>query len=480
MNFREAALNIGTLGYHSYQKSLKLQETLKSLQDSQLSGGAITAFNGPSVRQDQRPETAQKQNVQALRTLAETNPWVRAAIKIYRDKVAGATPVVVTKDPSRPMNETVKAEIEALIANPTPRNTPYTTLKKMMVEDYLVLGHGVLRKKIRRDLVPYQFDIVDAQRFAFIKNWDGSPDKPHYAIIDPAKKTILEYLADQQAMVLFNSMRSYDNLGLSHVEVLFNALTSLSDGDEFLKSQVMNPTPSGMLQLGQGFQPTQADQVRAQLMANKYPFLIAAGGTGTQWVPFTASPKDLQILEAQVWFVRQICALFDISTADLALAVDTSRANTEAMQVKTSEGQMTLLEDIRDLENEEITLKYGSYEEHNCYLDYPVLNQRDEVTQTDIAVRQTASGLSSINESRAELGKEPLKLPIADDLLITVGNTIQSVRLLNQQLYGTGQTLLPQPVEQDQGQQDSNSSHDKNSDKGNDNSQTQGKGYRKR
>ena len=436
----DAFKSIATFGYTERRRALQLEQKLKSLLDSQSTGAGVQAYNTTQGDQD-RPPTAFKQNIQALRTLAETQPWVRAAMKVYRDRVAGATPELVAVDPSRPMDKRVVKDINLLLTHPTPKNTPYTTLKKMMVEDYLTLGHGVIEKKLRKDTTPYQLDIVNAAEFAFVKNWEGKPGTPHYAVIDPASRKVRRYLADEQAMVLFNSMRSYDLLGLSHVEVLWKALVSLTDGDEFLKAQVMNPVPAGYLSLGEGSSPAQADQARSQMMALKYPFLIGSGLKSAQWIPFTATPKDLQILDAQEWFVRQICAVFGLSTTDLALAVDTSRANTETLQSMTSEALFNLLKDIRDLENQEIVLKYGPAEEHNVMIDYPALNQRDESAQTDIAQKQTGNNLASLNEGRTALGLERLELPIADEILVPVpsGPPIP-LSVLNRQYFANQDT----------------------------------------
>jgi hypothetical protein len=415
----DAIKSIATFGYTERKRALVLEQRLKSLLDSQTSGAGVQSFSTTQGDQD-RPPTAFKQNVIALRTLAETQPWVRAAIKIYRDRVAGAEWKVVPYDPTKPMDKRVARDVEALLDDPTPKNTPYATLKKMQMEDYLVLGHGVIEKKLRKDLTPYQLDIIDAATFAFVKDWNGDPAKPHYAVIDPASRKVRRYLADQQAMVLFNTMRSYDPLGLSHVEVLWKALVSLTDGDDFLKQQVMNPVPAGYLALGEGSTPTQADQARSQMMALKYPFLIGSGLKGAQWIPFTAAPKDLQILEAQEWFVREICTVFGLSTTDLALAVDTSRSNTETLQTMTSEALLNTLEDVRDLENQELVLQHGPVDEHNVMIDYPALNQRDESVQTDIAQKQTGNNTASINEGRTALGLDRLEMPIADEILVQV------------------------------------------------------------
>ncbi len=64
--------------------------------------------------------------------------------------------------------------------------------------------------------------------------------------------------------------------------------------------------------------------------------------------------EELKILDGCEWFVRQVAAFFNISTAKPKLAVDTYRTNTESMladDLEAIEGDLTRiieLENLRD------------------------------------------------------------------------------------------------------------------------------------
>ena len=442
LDFGDAAKSIATLGLTSFRRQKKLETEVSGLKVLLESArGANTAalisrdFGIESVNSRPYASTANgnrieqlsrvgARDVRTLRAIAQKNIWVEAAIRICTQRLARAKPVIRQYNRDKPLNKAVKQQIETLLSNPTPRKMTYTQMRSAAIRDYYVIGHGVILKSLNRDLTTYRLDVFDAARLGFVPDWDGNPKRPHYAIMenDGDGSRVKEWLADPQAMVFFNTPRSYSELGLSNVEVLYRSLLSILEGDEVLAKQVLMPTKSGLLNLGRGLVADQIKEVRAKIEQNDYPFVITGGLDNPQWVGIgqTGVTAD-QIINALVWFVRGICAIFGISTSDLMLSVDTSRANTESLSDNTDEGLITLLEYLRDVENSELVLPFGPFEEHNCYLDYPTLNQQDEAAQTSIATAQIGSGLISINDGRASLGKDPRPERIANDILIPMG-----------------------------------------------------------
>ena len=421
------------------------EQAEKSLRDASMSSEPVSSPGGniTVIRAAGGSGTARlfkKQNVRSLRNYAEYSVWVRAAIDIYRNSIGQAQWQVVPYDPMKPPNESVQREIEDLLDNPNTTGESYSSIKERMVEDYLVLGHGAVEQALRRDGTPYQLWPVDASRFAFADEWDGTdPQLPRYAELYP-NGTVKRWLSDAHAMVLVNRPRSYDCLGLSHVEVLDLAVRALLEGDDFLLNRTLSSTPDGLLNLGEGFDQRQADQFRQELQRIKHAFAVMGGSKNPSFIPFRASEREMRLLDTQIWFVRQVCSIFQIPTAVLALAVDTSRANTEAMLQNADNGPGALLWRIREMERAKIVRKFGRYEEINIDLDYPIMSKRDEKQQAEITSIQTGNGAwVSINEARRAAGLPPLDdVEAADEILIPTRQGPIPLSKLNEQFYGDG------------------------------------------
>lgn len=424
MKLLEAAKNIATFGYYAQQRTNKLELELKSLRDASMTGQAFGSAGGvvslvPSTNQGQ---VFKKINVELLRSYAEYSVWVRAGIDIYRDTISRATAILEPVDPKRPMDPVVQQDLENLFSYPNDRGDSYKRLKAGMIEDYLVLGHGALERQNRYNGTPIALYPVNGQLFGFVKEWDGDSRSIRYVETDFSGSVEREF-TDADVAVMINRPRTYDELGLSHVEILDRAIRSLLDGDDFLYEQVLNGAPSGALFLGQGLTRQQAEDTAQQIKAVKRAFAIVGGaGTSAKYVPFQANPEQMKILDTQTWFVRQVAAIFRLPTSMFQLEADQSRANTESMLNNANDGLGGLLSDSEDMENTQIVNAYGEPKEHNVRRRYPILNSRDETAQAEISSRRLGNtAYSSINEERRSNGLDPLDNPLADEVLISTG-----------------------------------------------------------
>ncbi|HEX8115834.1 MAG TPA: phage portal protein, partial [Pyrinomonadaceae bacterium] len=417
---------------------------IKSLRDQATGGDTIQTAHGSVAVARFRGgdgEVFKKQNVLRLRQFAENSIWVRAALDISRNALAQAAWMLKPIDPKRPMNKMVERDIRELLDTPNPAGLSYAQLKEQFIEDYMVVGHGTLESLIRNDAAPYGFVPMDAATVAFVKGWDGTdPGRPRYVQLHPGGQ-VRRYLADPHVMCMVNRPRSYDLLGLSHVEVLDMTVRALIEGDNFLFSRVADPAPSGALNLGEGVTQTQVDQVRAEIQAVKKAFVVMGGTSKAEFVSFNPSEREMQLLDTQVWFVRQVAAVFGIPTAMLALAVDTSRANTEAMLSNAVEGFGQLLFKLREMENQQIAGRFGRRSAHNVMLDYPVMGKKDEKIQSEITRTQVGGrAFVSINDAREASGLSKLKLAVADEILVDVAGLPTPLSLL-QERFDAGEDL---------------------------------------
>src|SRR4051794_8705523 len=127
-NFKDAAKNIATLGYHSYRKSLQLESKLdalhKNASSQQIGNGSSQVVNVSDGATADRP--VKKPNVKQLREFSRNSVWARAALDIYRDVVANAEPQIVPVDRDKKQDQGVKREIEELLGHPNELNQPYS------------------------------------------------------------------------------------------------------------------------------------------------------------------------------------------------------------------------------------------------------------------------------------------------------------------------------------------------------------------
>lgn len=435
-----------SLGFYSPTEAERVEREIneaKSLRDQSVSGGQYQTGAGAIgvVRTEYGSNTARlfkKQNVRMLRSYAEYSIWVRAAIDIYRNAIEQAEQKLVACDEKKPVNHAIEREVSHLLEAPNDSNEPYSTIKGKMVEDFLVLGHGAVEKAIRRNLAPYQLFPMDAARLAFVQGWDGTDKKtPRYGVLDHGYAQVSRWLADPMAMVLTNRPRSYDSLGLSHVESLDLTVRALLEGDDYFLKQSANPAPGGALDLGNGVTQPQVDELRSQIESVRRPFIVMGGTEGAQFIRFNATEREMRLLDQQVWFVRQVAAIFQVSTAALRLAVDTSRANTEAMFENDQEGPGAMLWRIREAENQALVLPFGTYAENNLRLEYPVMGRKDEKRQAEVTKIQTGgSPWVTTNEARRQAGKEPLKLKVADEVLVPTKGGVIPLSAVEEQFFG--------------------------------------------
>lgn len=378
-----------------------------------------------------------KSNTRTLRMYSRYSSIVRSATDIYCDLIERAEWKVVPVDPKRPMNTGVKREIEKLLKSPNLSGEPYSQIKRKAAEDYLVVGLGAFEKQVRRNLRPFRIFPLDAAKIGVNAGWDGTdPSMPRYAQFDDAGR-VRRWLPDAMAMVLVNRPSSYSELGWSHVESLDTAIRAVLEGDDTFLQQMIDRTPGGALDLGEGVGKTQVDQVRQEIQAVRKAFIVMGGSKNPSFIRFDASEREIRALDKLLYFKRQVAAIFQLPMAMLGELVDSSRANTEALLENADRGPGALLWRIREMENAHLVLRFGPFEEHNCMIDYPIMSRRDEKQQADITSKQTSSSAwISTNEARRAAGQPDIELPIANEVLIPIGKSRVPLSVLNEQYFG--------------------------------------------
>lgn len=377
-----------------------------------------------------------KPDVRLLRAYAENSVWVRAAIDYYRRTAGRAhfeiVPLETIDKPTR-RDKQVKLAVENLLSAPNPAGEPYGAMKEQLIEDYLVIGHGAFRLDLLRDLSISSIKVVDAAYLGFVKAWDGTdPLLPRYCEFDARQpQAVKRFYANEEVMCLVNRQRSYSHIGFSHVEALDRTVTALLSGDDFMIEQLMTPVANKMIDLGEGATKLQVEQFKFQLQQVSDRLAVIGGTKNTKVHNLSASADEMRILDGQQWFVRQVAAVFGISTAKLKLAVDTSRANTEAMYDDDLEAISGELIRLEELETATFINRYNDpnkADKVNLKFFYPVMHRKDEKAQATIAKTQTGQPWASVNEARYRTGEDLLdqnEFPFANEPVVMIkGNPV--------------------------------------------------------
>jgi len=241
---------------------------------------------------------------------------------------------------------------------------------------------------------------------------------------DKSGSIIERYLAQDQVFCLVNRPMSDTKLGLSHVEVLHRTIIALLSGDEYMTQQLLKPMPDSALSLGEGTTKQQAEDLKYQISQVRDKLIVIGGSKDPKVLRLSATAEEMKILDGQEWYVRQVAAVFGMSTAKLKLSVDLSRSNGETMMDDDLEMITGELTRIEELETATFINRYAYMGEINLEFSYPIMQRKDEKEQAEIAELQTGQAWGSINEARTRTGEKALDLnqfPFADEPIINMG-----------------------------------------------------------
>lgn len=389
---------------------------------------AFAGNSGVAVVEMGGTKFERKPDVSILRNYAKYSVWVRAALDYKRLMLGRAkfelVPIDSTEKPTR-VDKRVKEEIEKLLRAPNEAEESYGMMREQMIEDYFVVGHGCLELSLLRDLTPYAIRVMDAGRVGFIKSWDGTDRSlPRFCEFSDKHATkIKRFLAHEQVLCLVNRPVSSSKLGFSHVEALHQTVLALLSGDDFIIKQIMQPIPDTLVSLGEGSTQAQVDSFKHAITQVREKLAIVGGAKDPKVLRLSATADEMKILDGQQWFVRQVAAIFGMSTAKLKLAVDTSRANTGVMyddDLEAVTGELTRLE---ELETATFINRYSYLGDINLQFFYPIMHRKDERQQAQIARLQTGNQpWATVNEARMRTGEKVLDekdFPYANEPLIT-------------------------------------------------------------
>jgi len=365
-----------------------------------------------------------KPRARQYRNWAEHSEWIRAAIDVRKSQVSQSEWEIVKYDPLGPEpSEALKTRVKELFTHPSPTINSFRTFIEPIIEDILVLDAGVIEKErtLRGDVV--YIHPVDGGTIRVNAYWDGTePDEKRYFWY-PDQYQRASFTNDDMVYIMENPA-TYRVVGLSKLEVLKQTIDAEINGHTYNNRQVTNAAPDGMLDLGEGARPEQVDAFKAYWqgeVAGRGAMAFIGGSKNAKFIPFRSTNRDMQFLEWQMYLVRKICAVFGLSTMDLAIAGDSNRATADTQAEMTEDrGLRPLLGLISEYLTREIVWDstFGGSDNNLCF-KFTRLNLKESLSRAQINQRALA-GVSwkTTNEARREDGLEPLSGPQYDSLMV--------------------------------------------------------------
>lgn len=352
-----------------------------------------------------------KANVQLFRHWAEHSEWIRAAVNIRKSQVSAAEWDIVPFDPEKPYSPELAAEIKRLFDRPNPASDSFRSFVEPVIEDILVLDAGVVEKVRTLRGKPAQLWAVDGGTVRVSSLWDGSPTETRYYWY-PDGYLRAQWTNDQMVYLMANPA-TYRPVGLSPLETLKLTIDSELSGHSYNHRQVINASPDGMLDLGEGARPEQVEDFKSYWnseVAGKGAMAFVGGTKNAKFIPFRNTNREMQFLEWQIYLVRKICAVFGLSPQDLGLTFDVNRSSGQVQQENTEDrGIRPVLTLLQDYFTREIVWDdaFGGID-NNLAFRFTHLNLRETLSQAKVMEIQLAGiPWRSVNEVRKEQGLEP-------------------------------------------------------------------------
>jgi len=369
-----------------------------------------------------------KSDVNMLRFWAEHSEWVRAAINVRKDQVSSAEWDIVPFDPNVSVdNVRLAKRIRKLFETPNPRTDSFRSFIEPVIEDILVLDAGCIEKVPNLKNEVSEIWPVDGGKIKVSRLWDGSPVEPRYYYYPSpyfvSEKDAIAFVNRWMIYVMSNP-RSYSVIGLAPLETLKLTIDSELSGSQYNRRQVTSAAPDGALYLGDDVNAEQRQEFKAYWdseVAGKGAMAFISGSKNPTFIPFRSSNRDMQFLEWQIYLVRKIAAVFQLSPQDLGVTFDINRATSEVQSEMTEDrGLRPLLGLIQDYLTREIVWDEGfGGPDNNLAFRFTRLNLKETTSKAQID-KLALAGVpwKTVNEARVADGREPLG-PEFDQLIMS-------------------------------------------------------------
>ena len=388
------------------------------------SSSALTGNDGGFLSGGDGRQRVGKPRASMYRTWSEHSEWIRAAVNIRKTQVSQSEWEIVKADTAGPdPSPQLQQRIKTLFTQPNPRSDSWRSFIEPIIEDLLVLDAGVIEKErtMRGDLVGLW--PVDGAKIKVSSIWDGTDEnEPRYFWYPDNYER--DRFTDADMIYMMESPATYRVVGLSKLESLKATIDAELHGHQYNHRQVVNASPDGMLDLGEGARPEQVDAFKSYWqaeVAGRGAMAFIGGSKNAKFIPFRDNNRNMQFLEWQLYLVRKICAVFGLSPQDLGVTADINRATAD-VQAEQSEdrGLRPLLGLLAEYFTREIVQDptFGG-PSNNLAFKFTRLNLKESMSRAQINAKALAGiPWKVIDEARRDDGLEPLGTDAATKLLV--------------------------------------------------------------
>lgn len=379
--------------------------TPQSLAFSQAGGITIIGQTAPLVW---------KANANTYRAWSLT-PWVRAAIKIRREQIAGADWDIVPDDKEGRQNKRLSRRIRDLIETPNARVTSFHSFAQEILEDILVLDAGVFEKVRYPTGELAELWPTPGEYIAVDPRWTGAnPEAARYYYIPDGQ--VRDAFKNVDMCYMMDNPRTVSAIGISPIEVLKTVIDSEYQAMQYNRRMVMGAAPSGALNIGEGATAVDVEKAKSKLEAEVFgqsSMAVIGGYKNPSWMAFNQSNKEMQFREWQDLLLRCIAVVYGISPMDLGITFDVNRSTAEAQTQNTEDRGLRPLLDLfqRYLTKEVVQDPSFGGRENNLKFAFASLNLNETKQKADInKIAVGGIGWKTVNEARVMDGRQPIGL----------------------------------------------------------------------
>lgn len=374
------------------------------------SGTMATASGIDSLRR------AKPSSVGTYRNWSIHGELVRAAFDVKLGQLARAEWDLVPFDNNaRKPDKGVLNRMQDILVQPNPGTNSTGDFLTAIGEDVLCLDAGAFEfeRTLRGDIV-WMWP-TDGGAIQIDKQWSGDPRMARY-YWSPEPTVAVPLLNWDLGYVKIHS-RSYSPLGIPPLETLKIAIESELQGSIYNSRQITQAAPDGIMDLGENARPDQVEGFKSlweNLIAGKSMMAFWGGTKSAKFIPFKPGAREMQFIEWQMYCVRKICAVLQISPQDIGFTFDINKSTGEVQQDQTDErGTFPFLGSVQDAITSQFCWdpSFGG-RANNIAFRFRNVTVRQSLAKATTH-KLTLAGMPSqtINEARRDIGLPPIGDP---------------------------------------------------------------------
>lgn len=286
----------------------------------------------------------------------------------------------------------------------------------IMVDDLLTLDAIAFEMRKTRSRELLSLIPVDPSTIVLRVTESGATPEPPETAYEQVilGQVVAQFSTDE---MIYDSLgsRSYSPYGLAPLESLIIQVESALRGSLYNLNYLQeNNVPEGFVTL-----PPEVATSKAKVEEWQGWFdSIVAGDSqmthrlkmlpgGSEYIS-AKKPEDMAFERFEMWLLQQTCAVFDVQPQDIGITYQVNKATGESQgQLSDEKGLYPLANFIKEIFDDIIQVEFG---QTNLQFIWRDLVAKDRKAEIEIAEKEIKLGALSVDEYRAEQGREPIGL----------------------------------------------------------------------